>query len=178
MQHDFARHPINDEAFATSRMLQSLKNGLPLLLPYPNNGLHFYDAPYWLEDQEKQWEAQWITFGADFGGCFVLEKEKPVVHYLYHNGNTFDWMFCNQSFQQFVVFNNMFISLVIEKISRREEAFFTDKHVQAMEDILTGIDTLSFRYEHTYWSMRLYELSDGMFPLDGAVRKFHEKMGI
>ena len=164
---------IAETEIKASSLLTDLCNKLNLLLPYYNNALTFYSNDlYSFNINDKSV----VIFGHDLGGYFVLDENNGTIGHLIEDNGKLKVRFCNTNINQFICFNNLFICMVYKIINNEISDNFFDCFIETLEKFFSDIDKQALFNEENFWSERVYELSDGFFPLGDERIKFYENL--
>lgn len=155
-------------------LINEIKIKLSLLIPYGNQDVRFYyDELYWFNS------CDYIVFGHDLDGYFIVSVENKKVYYLYDidDNENFTMMYCNSGINDFVIFNNIFMHAVFKQSELMEKQLLIDDELlsDAMDTIFIQCDSEAMK-DDTFWGLRCYELRDGFFPLNDAHIKFYSEM--
>ncbi len=168
--HEIEQHfsPLREEELTAHSTLIHMRQQTALLMPYEHYAVQFYPEFYRFLYENKEW----IVFGQDLGGYFVLSWEGQWIGYLYQEEDSHHIAYCNDTWHHFISFYHAFTSAVLQQLIDKQAAC-TDRvlDLDSLLDTLTHyymeIDAQAMQEEHHFWAIRLYELSAGFFPLDG-----------
>ncbi|MFL9481691.1 hypothetical protein ACI6Q2_02865 [Chitinophagaceae bacterium LWZ2-11] len=167
-EFQYAKDFYNSE----SSLIESVLLKINILLPYENNALEFYhDQLYQILFDNRNL----LVFGHDLSGYFFLCKKNKEIGYLYKEDSEWRLKYCNKNLDEFICFNNIFISMVHRKIEYQDR-FDPEKIIPALEQYFCDVDEHAMKVEKDFWPTRLYEFSDGFFPLGDARVKFYQDL--
>ncbi|WP_339272541.1 SUKH-4 family immunity protein [Paenibacillus sp. FSL W8-0426] len=152
-----------------SEYLSNLTTERLRLIPYPNFAIEF-DSPLYLFRFEDRTLA---IFGHDLGGYYAVDLESGTVTYIHQEDALYRLQFCNSSFDSFLQFHNLFMQQVKWRIESGNDP---QKAVEALETEFRRYDSQATENDDSFWPMRLYELSDDLFPLNDLRINFYRSI--
>jgi len=164
---------VAESEIKASYLLSDLSNKINLLLPYYNNALTFYLNDLYSFNINEQ---SVVIFGHDLGGYFGLDKKDGTIGHLIEDNGKLKVRFCNSDINQFICFNNLFLCMVNKIINNEISDNSFDSFIETLETFFSDINKQALLKEDNYWSERVYELSDGFFPLGDERIKFYENL--
>lgn len=160
---------LNPAEMEQSEYLSNLTSERLRLIPYPNFVIEF-DCPLYLLRFE---ERKLAIFGHDLGGYYALDLESGTVTYIHREDTIYRLQYCNSSFDSFLQFHNLFIMQVQRRI---ESGSDPQQAVEALETEFRWYDSQAMENDEFFWPMRLYELSDDLFPLNNQRINFYQSI--
>lgn len=128
-----------------------------LLIEYAPRDLVFYKDEFYKSQINS---ISYIVFGRDVNYFYTIDERTQYVYLICDN----ELIFCNTSFEKFAICHNKFYKFV--------------RQMRLADIIIPNIDTLDLleqqienydskaMEEDAYWTVSLYELSEGFFRLD------------
>jgi len=163
--------PLSHIEIENNKVLSDIVHQSRQLIPYHNNGTVFYEELYDLSLEKEHL----IIFGHDMSGYFFINLQLMYTGYLHPEDNQYKKTFCNSQIEHFVHFHRSFIDMVLRKI-QFPNAENSDDMLDMLEKMYYTLDRQAMENEEHFWPVRLYEVSEGFFPLDTARLEFYKSL--
>lgn len=160
---------LNSSEIGNSEYLSNLTTLRLRLIPYPNFAIEFDCPLYRLRLEERTL----VIFGHDLGGYYAVDLENSAVKYIHQEDTLYRLQFCNSSFDAFLRYHNLFMKQVQRQIELSSDS---QKSVEALETEFVRYDSQAMENDEFFWPMRLYELSDDLFPLNDQRISFYRSI--
>ncbi|NGZ77619.1 SUKH-4 family immunity protein [Saccharibacillus alkalitolerans] len=160
---------LDPEEIERSEALLELFGARSRLTPYRNFAIEFDTPPCRLLLEGRTL----IVFGHDLGGYFAVDAENETVVYVHQEDGLYRLMFCNSNFGDFAAFHNSFLEQVQRRIKFRGSL---QESANELELFFGRRDPRATERDDLFWPMRLYELADGLFPLNDSRINFYQSM--
>jgi len=158
--------PVEVESSEWLSTLASRKNRLA---PYRNYAIEF-EIPL----QRFPFEGRTlIVFGHDLGGYFAVDENAKTVVYVNYEDDDYKLRFCNSDFGGFAECHNAFLEEVRLRIESGGNPL---QAAERLERVFARYDAPALDHDDFFWPMRLYELSDCLFPLNGLRVDFYQSI--
>ncbi|ANF96710.1 SUKH-4 family immunity protein [Paenibacillus bovis] len=164
-------YPLSRTEVENDKALSEILHQSCQLIPYHNNGTVFYEELYDLSLEKEHL----IIFGHDMGGYFFTDLQLMYIGYLHLEDDQYKQTFCNSRIEHFVHFHNSFINMVLKRIQFPNAANSGDM-LEELEKTYYTLDRQAMENEEHFWPIRLYEVSEGFFPLDTARLEFYRSL--
>ncbi len=163
--------PISQDEIDHSPLLLEAQRLSDRLAPYANNNTMFDPRllPHETDDRTL------AIFGRVLGGLFFVDLKDGSVGLLPISSEAAP-QYCNSHLRSFAAFHSAFMAAirpVLESSGDPAESTLTD-----LEAAFRTSDPASMADEGSVWPTRLYELSEGFFPLSSERVELHRLLGI